>query len=287
MNGITIDDAHFTNDQQSDETLTVSDRQVLKETWMYFRKVNRDIGRGWTKNYLLGAMWSNVNTPLNLTITLLSALTTGEVATTQLLSTSTMLTLSVTTLLLSTVNTFFTPERRVAQCSENARRWARHGATLEELHLEEAHDRKSRLKQLDAHRELFNKTNELRRNNSFTLCADALMLLYEKISRAQARTHWLTSKFIQIYKWDSFGDAPTEQQREILVRRWGSHEAYMLSGVWLEPEFAATEKPILRQSEATQTNPLPPPSPPSPPPPPQWVRSLKRLVRRPPPVLVV
>ena len=70
-------------------------------------KLNTTIGRQWWKKYISAAFWSNIATPINLAITLFTTLTTGQAATDSLLSQDNFFKLSVATLIISTINTFF------------------------------------------------------------------------------------------------------------------------------------------------------------------------------------
>ena len=76
-------------------------------------KINKEIGFRWWKKYVAAGIWSNVATPTNLIITLITALTTGQVAmqvegkTKVFLSEEANYKLSVTALILSTLNYVF------------------------------------------------------------------------------------------------------------------------------------------------------------------------------------
>ena len=48
--------------------------------------INQDIGFSWWKRYIAAAFWANISTPLNLGITLLTAITTGQAASQNLIS---------------------------------------------------------------------------------------------------------------------------------------------------------------------------------------------------------
>ena len=82
------------------------------------QKLNANIGFAWWKKYVAAAFWSNRSTPINLSITLLTALTTAQASTENLISQKVFIGLSVTTLILSVINTFFRPH---AQMMENVK----------------------------------------------------------------------------------------------------------------------------------------------------------------------
>ena len=68
-------------------------------------RLNKDLGFSWWKKYIAAAFWSNISTPVNLAITILTALTTGQATTSNLLSQRTYVNISIATLLLSVINT--------------------------------------------------------------------------------------------------------------------------------------------------------------------------------------
>ena len=65
-------------------------------------KLNTDLGFYYWKYYIAGAFWSNIATPINLCITILSALVSGQANTDSLLPTNIYKDLSIALLLLST-----------------------------------------------------------------------------------------------------------------------------------------------------------------------------------------
>jgi hypothetical protein len=81
-------------------------------------KLNVDLGEYWWKQYIASAFWSNISTPLNLSITILTALTTGQATTNNLLNHSTYVGINIASLILSVLNTFFKP---YSQVSENVK----------------------------------------------------------------------------------------------------------------------------------------------------------------------
>ena len=93
-------------------------------------KLNKDIGFYWWKRYVAAAFWANVSTPFNLAITLITALTTGQAATQDLLSTAANLHLSVSALIISTINTFFRPHDQMNTHLNQMQDWAKFGVNL-------------------------------------------------------------------------------------------------------------------------------------------------------------
>ncbi len=76
-------------------------------------RLNEDLGDIWWSKYVAGAFWSNISTPINLAITLLSAVTAGQATTQTMLSPQIFFKISVASLLISTLNTFFRPHTQL------------------------------------------------------------------------------------------------------------------------------------------------------------------------------
>ena len=70
----------------------------------YIEKINYDIGYYWWKRYIYSAFWSNISTPINLSIVVLTALTTGQSATDNLISKELSTILGSVTLFVSIFN---------------------------------------------------------------------------------------------------------------------------------------------------------------------------------------
>jgi hypothetical protein len=96
--------------------------------------VNKKIGYNWWKRYVAGAFWSNITTPTNLAITLLTAVTTGEAATKNLIPQNASFAITLTTLLISTLNTFFRPHTKMTQNLEIMKKFTEFGNKFEEIH---------------------------------------------------------------------------------------------------------------------------------------------------------
>ena len=85
------------------------------------------IGFYWWKKYIAGAFWSNVATPVNLFITLVTALTTGQAVTNKLIPHDIYSTLSITVLVVSTLNTFFRPHTQLMENVNEMQKWGEFG----------------------------------------------------------------------------------------------------------------------------------------------------------------
>lgn len=219
------------------------DRSILKDSWTYFRKMNRDIASGWCRCYIASIIWSNISTPLNLTFVLMSACTTGQAVSHSLLSERSSLSIAITMLILSTLNTFFTPEKRYNQCAETNKMWTRFGLQLEELHLATPHTTEERVLHLHKLKELFTKVNELKRQQTFSCLTDFVYSLW-RCRSDRLRKLWIPAQFLPPYKQDEFEGA--------LKIEHVSLENYINTAVWNEPEFKMSE-PELTLTVCTQT----------------------------------
>jgi fumarate reductase subunit C len=89
---------------------------VLENMKTLENHLNRILAQQWWQKYIAAAFWSNMSTPVNLTIMLLTTLTTGQATTSNLLSSQSFVSVSIASLILSVINTFFRPH---AQMNDN------------------------------------------------------------------------------------------------------------------------------------------------------------------------
>tara|TARA_Y100000992_G_scaffold291500_1_gene247972 strand:- start:1345 stop:1923 length:579 start_codon:yes stop_codon:yes gene_type:complete len=96
-------------------------------------KIDKDLGFYYWKYYIAGAFWSNIATPINLTITILSALVSGQANTDSLLSVKLYKNLSIALLLLSTVNTFLRPHIQMNENVQMKKKYDALGSEFEKI----------------------------------------------------------------------------------------------------------------------------------------------------------
>jgi hypothetical protein len=101
----------------SDET-SVSKEKLVKSITKIEKFLDSKIGFYWWKKYIAAAFWSNIATPINLFITLVTALTTGQAVTSIL---------SITVLIISTLNTFFRPHTQLMENVNEMQKWGEFG----------------------------------------------------------------------------------------------------------------------------------------------------------------
>lgn len=103
--------------------------------------LNQILARQWWQKYIAAAFWSNMSTPVNLTIMLLTTLTTGQATTNNLLSTESFVSVSIASLILSVINTFFRPHAQMNDNLEVMRKWQSLGLKFERVFYSKNHDK--------------------------------------------------------------------------------------------------------------------------------------------------
>ena len=129
--------------------------------------INQDIGFSWWKRYIAAAFWANISTPLNFGITLLTAITTGQAASQNLISKKTTLTLSVIALVTSTLNTFFRPHDQMTTHLAEMKQWTIFGTKLDILYYQPDDTIEQLQEKLKTSYELFNEINIYHVNKTF------------------------------------------------------------------------------------------------------------------------
>jgi hypothetical protein len=120
--------------------------------------LNVRIGFNYNKTWHCASFWTNISTPINLSLTLLTALLAADASSTgNLISRNDYMILSFTTMILTTINSYFKPHIKSADVNDTLTKWIEQGHNLETLefsHLE------LKLK-YDGYIKLLNDTNSL------------------------------------------------------------------------------------------------------------------------------
>jgi hypothetical protein len=126
-------------------------------------KINIEIGYRFWKRYVNAAFWSYISLPINLSITMLTALSTGQATTNNLLPKTLYVNISLATLVISILNTYFRPYVQMNMNIEFMNKWSVLGYKYEEIFYSE----KRTLEQVDArlekYGELMKSINELKK----------------------------------------------------------------------------------------------------------------------------
>ena len=153
---------------------TIQIEDIEEESNCYIDKLNEDIGFYWWKRYIYSAFWSNISTPINLSIIILTALTTGENATQNLINQNVSTILGIVVLFVSIFNTFFQPNEQLAQNKKILSDWMIVGSQFDEIYYDRvytAEEKVARLKKLET---LFKSLSLLKRTNDTNFLIDLL-----------------------------------------------------------------------------------------------------------------
>ena len=97
------------------------------------KKLDIEIGFGYWKRYVAGAFWSNISTPINLSITILSVLVSTQ-NDSDMFGKNSISGLSFGVTILSTINTFCKPHTQVMSNVSLSKKWAEFGHRLEKIY---------------------------------------------------------------------------------------------------------------------------------------------------------
>jgi hypothetical protein len=96
-------------------------------------KLNNEIGYRFWKRYVNAAFWSYLSMPINLSITMLTALSTGQATTDNLLPKTIYVNVALATLVLSVLNTYFRPYIQMTKNVELMNKWNDLGCEFESI----------------------------------------------------------------------------------------------------------------------------------------------------------
>jgi hypothetical protein len=98
------------------------------------RDINHLIGVKWWKPYIGGVFWSNLATPLNISMSIMSLISAGQQTLSYFFSPSVTTTISFTVFMISLVNTFFTPHSRIADGMTQMNEWKLFATQYEKIY---------------------------------------------------------------------------------------------------------------------------------------------------------
>lgn len=96
--------------------------------------INNTIGFAWWKRYVAAAFWSNLATPINLCVSIITLFTTGETSTKALLPQGVYVNLSVAALFISFINSFFAPHTQMVDNIKLMNEWREFANKFESIH---------------------------------------------------------------------------------------------------------------------------------------------------------
>jgi hypothetical protein len=146
----------------SEETID----KKFEKLYILRHKLDKEIGHNYWKKYVASAFWSQISTPINLTITFLTAITTAQSQTDSFLSHSMYSQIAITSLVITTLNTFFRPHTQYAANTEYLSKWKDLGIEFEKEFFDRMEDESTEIYQskIDKYQSLQEKVDSLRKS---------------------------------------------------------------------------------------------------------------------------
>ena len=132
------------------------------EIFNYLDKINKDLGYYWWKRYIYTAFWNNISTPINLSIIVLTALTTGQSATQNLITPETSTILGAITLFVSIFNSYFKPHEQYNYNQSILKQWATLGQEFDNIFYNRAYTITEKTARLTELQSLFSKVSNIK-----------------------------------------------------------------------------------------------------------------------------
>lgn len=129
-------------------------------------KLNNEIGYRFWKRYINAAFWSYISMPINLSITLMTALSTGQATTNNLLPKELYVNISLATLVMSVLNTYFRPYIQMTKNMELMNKWNDIGCEFESVFYSESKYLEHVEKRLLRYEKLMTKVNDLKKTET-------------------------------------------------------------------------------------------------------------------------
>jgi hypothetical protein len=164
----------MTTDTSNIITVNICIADIEDEIDGYIEKINADIGFYWWKRYIYSAFWSNISTPINLSIIILTALTTGQNATQNLISPETSTILGATVLFVSIFNTFFKPHEQLVKNQSIMEDWVAVGIKFDEIYYNRVYTVEEKTARLNSLEDLFKSLSVLKRSSDNNYLIDLL-----------------------------------------------------------------------------------------------------------------
>lgn len=155
---------------------------VVKKVIFLKYKLDEEIGYNYWKRYVASAFWSQISTPINLTITMLTAITTAQIQSDTFISREVSSQLAIVSLIIATLNTFFRPHTQYATNKEYLSKWTILGIQFEDEYYDriETKELESFRKKLTAYQKIQDEINALRKEegtNTLNFLTDLLFYI--------------------------------------------------------------------------------------------------------------
>ncbi len=159
------------------EQTELTDSEMESEIKRYDNAINKDTGYYWWKRYMYAGFWSVSSNPINLCITIFTAITTGQSATGSLFGESVTTSISIATLILSVINTFFKPPEQLRINQVLKDKWADLGIEYEEVHYLISNSINDKKRKLENIQKLYTKVVNLKKNDDTNYFIDLIFLV--------------------------------------------------------------------------------------------------------------
>lgn len=127
-------------------------------------KLDKDIGYYYWKKYIAAAFWSQVSTPINLTITILTGLTTAQSTSPELIPEWIYKQVAIAVLVITILNTFFRPHTQLSHNTEMMQKWNELGIEFEKVYYGDiCSSEKDFEKRIDEYQLIQKKSSDLRK----------------------------------------------------------------------------------------------------------------------------
>lgn len=157
--------------------------------------LNKRIGRQAWKKYLSAAFWNYITTPINFSITLLTAIATGQAATANILNPQQTLIVLFVTFVLTTTNSFFKLNTKMNLNFEAARRYYSFGTKFEEIYYKPLFTNKCVDKKLKSYVALHDNINKYMLSETIENQNYITEILYNIVMRTSyiGKSKWINS----------------------------------------------------------------------------------------------
>ena len=215
---------------------TVSIEDIEDEISGYIEKINNDIGYYWWKRYIYSAFWSNISTPLNLAIVVLTTLTTGQSATESLISKEIATILGSVTLFISIFNSYFKPYEQLTQNQCILLDWTKLGEEFDEIYYDRVYTPVEKLGRLKNLEKLFKKVSALKRSNDNNYCID-LLYVFIRLICIRKQINWVVIK--------DMGEEPRQRRRTIEISSGFNTNNHNNNMINHEPSYESSDSSIV------------------------------------------
>jgi hypothetical protein len=134
-------------------------------------KLDTDIGFYYWKRYIAAAFWAQISMPVNLLITLMTALTTAQANAPGIISDSLYKEITIAALIITTLNTFFRPYEKMTVNIEIMKKWNAVGIEFESIYYsdmnnnyDETESNKDLTESITEYKALQTKISEIKKN---------------------------------------------------------------------------------------------------------------------------